>query len=48
LMIKMLGWTETISSTDLVMWAKTDQEPFRGDRESKVKQGLQGYIRFRQ
>jgi hypothetical protein len=48
LMIKMLGWTETISSTDLVMWAKTDQEPFRGDRGSKVKQGLQGYIRFRQ
>lgn len=48
LMIKMLGWTEMIASTDLVMWAKTDQEPFRGDGGSKVKKGLQGYIRFRQ
>jgi hypothetical protein len=48
LMIKMLGWTETIESTDLVMWARTDQEPFRGSSESRVKSGLQGYIRFRQ
>jgi hypothetical protein len=48
LMIKMLGWTETISSTDLVMWAKMDQEIVRSEVDVKSRQGLQGYIRFRQ
>ena len=48
LMIKMLGWTETISSTDLVIWSKTDPDSAPVNVGSRVKPGLQGYIRFRQ
>jgi hypothetical protein len=47
LMIKMLGWTETISSTDLVIWSKTDRDAVRRDG-ARVKPAPQGAIRFRQ
>jgi hypothetical protein len=48
LMVKMLGWTETISSTDLIVWSKTDPDSTPVNVGSRVKPGLQGYIRFRQ
>jgi hypothetical protein len=47
LMIKMLGWTETISSTDLVVWSKTDRDVVR-EESARANPALQGYIRFRQ
>jgi hypothetical protein len=51
LIIKMLGWTETIASSDLVIWTKEEQGSKGSSRSglaSRVKPELQGYIRFRQ
>lgn len=48
LIIKMLGWAETIASNDLVIWTRENQGSNRSDLESRVKPELQGYIRFRQ
>lgn len=49
LMIKMLGWTEMIDGTDLVLWTREDQESGRSSASTaNGKQDLRSSVKFRQ
>jgi hypothetical protein len=48
LMIKMLGWTEMIDGTDLVVWSRQTATSVRSESETKEKLGMRSSIKFRQ